>query len=335
SFETALAIVAEFGGCHGFKLVGRFGAGEIDHAGRCVASVERSLRPAQYLDLRNVVKFLFEEVIADEGDVVECDGDGRIGGDRDRLRADSADLDRVAGEVCLGESQVRYLLDQIGAACGLCGRQLFLTERGDGDGNALDIGAAKFGRRNRNRLHSGSRGHRLRHLQWRYIARAGTIVPNDGDGAALMPANLKAGAVKNAGKSIVGRNVALHAFRAHAAYRLVGIEKRDAGLAGIGIEGGFEIAAGDVEIGGVGGARENCCGACEQRGSDRVWHLPPQFLERASQREITMLLPWFSTCRPKISCATLAMASTSFVANVPPMVSRPAAASAMTSFFVL
>jgi len=38
------------------------------------------LRPAQHFHVLDVEEFLLEEVVADEGNVVEGDGDGRIGG---------------------------------------------------------------------------------------------------------------------------------------------------------------------------------------------------------------------------------------------------------------
>ena len=77
--------------------------------------------------------------------VVEGDGDGRIGRHRNRLRADTANLDAVAGEICFREGEVRHLFHKIRPARGLCLRQLFLRHRRDRDRNVLHI-AADFGR---------------------------------------------------------------------------------------------------------------------------------------------------------------------------------------------
>ncbi len=95
AFEPAVLVISEVGGSHRFELVGGFGAGEVHHARRRITAVERALWAAQNFDLRNVVEFLFEEVIADKRHVVERDGDRRIGCHGDRLRADAANLDAV------------------------------------------------------------------------------------------------------------------------------------------------------------------------------------------------------------------------------------------------
>ena len=111
----------------------------IDHTCRRVAAIKRALRPAQNFDLANVVEFLFEEMIADEWNVVERDRDGRIGRHRNRLRADAANLDVVAGEIGFREGEIRNFLHQIGPARDLARGQLFLRQRGDRDRNGLDI----------------------------------------------------------------------------------------------------------------------------------------------------------------------------------------------------
>src|SRR3546814_6215884 len=64
---------------------------DIDHAARRVASVERALRTTQHLDASEIEKFGFEQPVADEGGVVEADGDRRVGRCRYRLRPDPAD----------------------------------------------------------------------------------------------------------------------------------------------------------------------------------------------------------------------------------------------------
>ena len=73
-------------------------------------------------------------MIADERNVVERDRHRRIGRHRNRLRADAAQLDAVAGEIGLGEGHVRHLLEQIGTARGLrsvsCFCDIAVTEIG-------------------------------------------------------------------------------------------------------------------------------------------------------------------------------------------------------------
>ncbi len=90
AFEAALMIIAEFAARHRFELVGWLGGGQIDHAGGRVTTIECALRPAQDFDLRHVIKFLLEEMVADKGDIVERDRDSRIGCHRNGLRADAA-----------------------------------------------------------------------------------------------------------------------------------------------------------------------------------------------------------------------------------------------------
>src|SRR6185437_4281415 len=70
AFEAALVIVAEFAGRHGLELVGGFGGNQIDDASRRIAAIECSLGSAKHFDLRDVVEFLFEEVISNERHVV-------------------------------------------------------------------------------------------------------------------------------------------------------------------------------------------------------------------------------------------------------------------------
>src|SRR6185437_582178 len=111
------------------------------------------LRPEKHFGLPELAEFLLEELIADEGYVVERNGDGGIGGDRNRLGANAADLDAITTEVRFREGQVRNLFDQIRSACRLCRRQLFLGQRGDGNRNALHIRTTQLGRSNCNGFH--------------------------------------------------------------------------------------------------------------------------------------------------------------------------------------
>ncbi len=104
---------------------------QVDDTCRCVAPIERALWTAQDLDVANIVEFLFEEVVADKRNIVERNRNSRIGGDGNRLCADAADLNVVAGEVCLRKGEVRHLLYQIGAAIRLRGGQLLLRQGRD------------------------------------------------------------------------------------------------------------------------------------------------------------------------------------------------------------
>src|SRR6185437_12679801 len=124
--ETALMVIADFPAGHRFKLIGRFCSNEVDHACCCVASIQRALRSAQDFRLAEIEKFLLEKMIADKGDVVQRHRDGRIGGDRDSLRAYPTNLNAVTGEVGLCEGKIRHLLHQIRATGGLRGRELLL-----------------------------------------------------------------------------------------------------------------------------------------------------------------------------------------------------------------
>ncbi len=127
AFETLLTVIAEFGRGHGLKLIAWLDACQVHHACRGIAAIERALRPAQHFDLSRVVEFLLKEVIADEGCVVEGNGDGGIGGHRNGLCADAADLDAIAGEIGFGEVHVGNGFDEIRSAGGLGGGQLFLA----------------------------------------------------------------------------------------------------------------------------------------------------------------------------------------------------------------
>ncbi len=77
--QAALVVIADVNGPARLVLVGGLRRNDIDDAGGSVAAIERTLWPAQHLNVLDVEKFLLEEMVADERDVVEGDGDGRIG----------------------------------------------------------------------------------------------------------------------------------------------------------------------------------------------------------------------------------------------------------------
>ncbi len=125
-------------------MVGRLGREQVDDARRRVAAVKRALRAAQDFDLAQIIEFLLEEMIAQEGNVVEGNRHRRIGGHRNGLRADTADLDVVAGEIGFGKGQVRHVLDEIRTALPSAWPSLLLAHRGDRDGHGLNVGCASL-----------------------------------------------------------------------------------------------------------------------------------------------------------------------------------------------
>src|SRR6185437_8785217 len=126
SFETAIFIVSDVGRSHRFKLIGGFGGRQIHHASRRIAPIKRALWPTQNFDLSYVIKFLLEEVVANERYVVQSNSNGGIGRYRDRLGTDAADLDGIPRKIGLRKRQIRNLLHQIRATRCLRGRELFL-----------------------------------------------------------------------------------------------------------------------------------------------------------------------------------------------------------------
>ena len=126
---------------------------------------------------------------------------------------------------------------------------------------------------------------------------------------------------------IVRRQIALDAFRARAFDRIGRNDQRHAGLLGIGIERGLQIAAGNVELrGAIAERSRKAHSAATER---RIWsisnHLFPLDCSCAvrtpfsNQREITMSSPRFSTCSSKSCCAARVNTSTFCAGNVPSM----------------
>src|SRR6185437_1664789 len=112
-------VIADIPARHRFKLIGRLGRDEVDNASGSIAAVERALGAAQDFGLAEIEEFLFKEVVSDKGNIVQCNSHSRIGGDRNRLRTNAANLDTVTGEVCFGEGQVWHLLHKVRTAGGL------------------------------------------------------------------------------------------------------------------------------------------------------------------------------------------------------------------------
>src|SRR5690606_9541229 len=111
-------------------IIFRLGRYQVDHSRGGVAAIKRALRTTQYLDPLDIIEFLLEKTVADKGRVVERDRHRRIGRRRHSLRADTPNLDGIAGEIGLTERDVRYLADQVGTTRDLPRRQVFLAERG-------------------------------------------------------------------------------------------------------------------------------------------------------------------------------------------------------------
>ena len=170
------------------------------------------MRPAQHFDLANVVEFLLEEMIADERNVVERDRHRGIGRHRNRLRADTANLDVVTGEIGFGECEVRNFLHQIGAARDLARRQLFLRQRRDRNRNRLNI-ALDLRRRDDDGFDAG-RGRRCGgNAGSGAICITGAALrlwrAHDGDRAGIVAPHGEAGACENSRSATVGRQFRL------------------------------------------------------------------------------------------------------------------------------
>src|SRR5690348_3349642 len=84
----------------------RFGRNDVDNARSRVAAVERALRTSEYLHPLHIEIFLLEEAVLDQTDVVETDGDPRVGSGRHSFGPDPPDGEVVAGEVVLREGDV-------------------------------------------------------------------------------------------------------------------------------------------------------------------------------------------------------------------------------------
>ena len=82
------------------------------------------------------------------------------------------------------------------------------------------------------------------------------VAAHDGDSAVGMAVHDKAGIGQDARQRHLGAQIAAHAMAAHAADGLVGHHKRHAGLRGVGVERGFQRAAGNVEFVGQSGRRQ-------------------------------------------------------------------------------
>ncbi len=281
AFVAAVRIIAPIGGEHGLELIGGRRRNDIHHAGGGIASVERALRPAQHFHLGDVVEFLLEEMVADERRIVERNRHRRIGGDGYRLRADAADFDGIAGEVRFRESEIGNLFHQIGAAGDLPLRQLLLRQRGDRDGDRLDI-ALDLRRGDHNGFHACRGGRRnpqrflLRaiHAQARFGAFG---FAHDADDAARMAIGHETRIGQNVRERLVRREIALHAAGMSTANGFIRYQNRHARLARIGIERAFEIAGRNVEFLGAcaGRKRQHRNAAQQNRFETMVLHESP------------------------------------------------------------
>src|SRR6185437_8227926 len=247
AFEAAILVVANIAARHRLELIGWFGGDEIYDACRCVAPIERALGAAQNFGLAEIEKFLLEKVVADERDVVQCHGNSWIGCDRDSLCADATDLDAVAAEVCLREVEVWYLLHEIGPACRLRGGQLFLAQCGNCDRYALDIGAAKFRRSDRDRFHTGAWRSGLGQLHRLYFHFAMDF-RHDSDGTGGCMLSTEASPGKKPNQSSIGWQVAMNAVGMDASDGRWRVHQRNTGLLHVRIERCLEIAARNIKI---------------------------------------------------------------------------------------
>src|SRR6185437_5559017 len=181
----------------------------------------------------------------------------------------------------------------------------------------------------------------LRELKRRHIGFGLCLRTHDADRTRLRAARGETGAGEEARQRVVGGKITLDAFGADTVDRFVGDDEGHAGLGGVGIEGGFEIAAWDVEIArGCGGGQNKAAGAAHCRGFYGICfgHLSPCCAgfppanTNACQRESTAMSPCFSTWRPKTSCVRCVKSPTLRDGNVPLIVSRAIAESPMTIF---
>src|SRR3546814_294848 len=90
------------------------GGDQIDDAAGRIATIECALRSTENFHTLKIEKLLLEESVVDHRDIVEADGNARIGGCGDRLRANAADREIIAGEVRLGKRQVRHRAHEVG-----------------------------------------------------------------------------------------------------------------------------------------------------------------------------------------------------------------------------
>ncbi|MNL06325.1 hypothetical protein D3C87_1269580 [compost metagenome] len=143
---THRAIVTRLSLQHGVEVGPRQVGDHVDHACGRIATVQGALRAAQDLDPVHIEVFLLEQAVADQGAVVEADGDRRVGSCRNRLGANPADREIVHTEVVLGEGDVRDGPHQLRTALDLHGVQALGREGRDGDRHVLDRFLALLGR---------------------------------------------------------------------------------------------------------------------------------------------------------------------------------------------
>ena len=122
------------------------GGDQVDHAARRVTSVERALRAAQDLDALHVVEVGLEQIVRGQRRAVDVDAGGRVARRRVQLRADAADREVRAGEVALGEVDVRNRQNEVRAAVDLLLLELVLSEGRNGDRHFLDVFRPALGR---------------------------------------------------------------------------------------------------------------------------------------------------------------------------------------------
>ena len=116
----------------------RLGGDGIEHAARRIAAIKGTLRTAQDLDPLHVEEFGFEQQVAGQGHVILVHADTGIAGCRHRVISDAAYLEIVAGEIALGEADIRDRFHEVGTTCELQLVQRILVEGRNRDRNILD-----------------------------------------------------------------------------------------------------------------------------------------------------------------------------------------------------
>ena len=102
--RVVIAILELARAMHGGQV--GLGGDEVDHAGRGVATEQRSLRPAQHLDALEIVELALEQPRRHEWHIVDVDAGRRVAGRARAEVADTTDREARRGEVRLGEGYV-------------------------------------------------------------------------------------------------------------------------------------------------------------------------------------------------------------------------------------
>jgi hypothetical protein len=134
AFRLECVVIAGFELDAAVEFLGlRLARDHVDRAAGRIASVERALRAAQHFDALHVEVLGLEQPRVLDRHRVEVLLDAGIAARRDRRHADAADLEVRAGEVGLGERDVRHVQLQVGRLVDLPALERFTAEGGNRD----------------------------------------------------------------------------------------------------------------------------------------------------------------------------------------------------------